>query len=128
MSALQFTANGASHIADIEYFFRLRFGDAVHSLALVSMFSPPDEELLEESHNAVYICHYAIRGTAALKVVDVKSITSVVSMVPDYQVTAEGDIIIPENQFSLVDAPLLKLASLCGTLSDESDDDDSNVC
>jgi hypothetical protein len=124
---LQFTTNGAPNIADIEYFFRLRFGDVVHSLALVSMFSPPDEELLEESHRAAYICHYATGGEAALKVVDVKSITSVVSMVPDYQVTLQGDIIIPENQYSLVDAPLLKLASLWGTLSDDDDNDECKL-
>jgi hypothetical protein len=111
--------NGARHVADVKYFFRLRFGDIIHSLAVVSMFSLPDEELLEESHHAVYICHH--RGTAALRVVDVDTITSVMSMVPNYQVTAEGDIIIPENQYSLVDVPLLKLASLCGTLGDSDD-------
>lgn len=90
------------------------------------MFSPPDEELLEESHHAAYICRYA-GGTAAgtLKVVDVKSITSVVSMVPDYRVTAEGDIVIPENQYSLMDAPLLKLVSLCGTLGEDDDGNDN---
>ena len=111
-------------VADVEYFFRLRFGDIVHSLALISMFSPPDEAILEESHHAVYLCHYAIGGAAALTVVDVKSITSVVSMVPDYQVTAEGDIIIPNNRYSLVDAPLIKLASLCGALGDDDDNDE----
>jgi hypothetical protein len=47
--------NGACHVADVEYFFQLRFGDIIHSLAVVSMFSLPDEELLEESHHAVYI-------------------------------------------------------------------------
>jgi hypothetical protein len=61
-----------------------------------------------------------------LRVVDVKAVTSVVSMVPDYQVTAEGDIIILENQYSLVDLPLLKLASLCGTLSEGEEDNDND--
>lgn len=91
------------------------------------MFSPPDEELLEESHHAAYICHYAGgAATRTLKVVDVKLITSVVSMVPDYQVTAEGDIIIPENQYSLMEAPLLKLVSLCGTHGEDNDGNDSD--
>jgi hypothetical protein len=122
----QFTTDEvpAVQVADVEYFFQLRFGDVVHSLALLSMFSPPDQAILEESHHTVYLCHYAIGGAAALTVVDVKSIKSVVSMVPDYQVTAEGDIIIPDNQYSLVDAPLLKLTSLCGTLANDDENDE----
>jgi hypothetical protein len=119
------TINRAPSIADVEYFFQLRFGDVIHSLALVSVFSPPDEELLKESNHAVHICRHG--GVAALRVVDVKSISSVVSMVPDYQVTAEGDIIIPENQYSLVDVPLLKLASLCGTLGGDDDGNDNDI-
>jgi len=103
----------------------LRFGDTVHTLALISMFSPPDQEVLEESHRSTYICRY--EGMAALRVVDVKAISSVVAMVPDYQVTADGDIIIPENQYSVVDAPLLKLASLCGTLCDDDDENDNDI-
>jgi len=47
-------------------------------------------------------------------------------MVPDYRVTAEGDIVIPENTFSLVEVPFLRLASLCGTVSEGDDIDDSN--
>ena len=61
-----------------------------------------------------------------LKVVDIKSITTAVSMVPDYQVTAEGDIIIPENQYSLVDAPLLKLVSLCRTVGEDDNGNESD--
>jgi len=122
----QFTTDEvpAVQVADVEYFFRLRFGDVVHSLALLSMFSPPDQAILEESHHTVYLCRYAIGGAAALTVVDVNSIKSVVSMVPDYQVTAEGDIIIPDNQYSLVDAPLLKLTSLYGTLANDDENDE----
>jgi hypothetical protein len=120
---LQLIVEGAPDVADVKYFFRLHFGNIIHSLAVVSVFSPPDKGLLEESHRAAYICHHL--GAAALRVVDVKAITSVVSMVPDYQVMPEGDIVIPENQFSLVDVPLQKLASLCGTLS-EGDDDNGN--
>ncbi len=104
----------------------MRFGDAVYSLALVSLFSPPDLNILELSHRAAYICHHGSLG--ALTVIDVKTITAVVSMVPDYQVSSKGDIVVPENTFSLVEAPFLNLASLCGTL-DDSDDatDDVNV-
>lgn len=111
--------DGMPAVGEVEYFFRLQFGDTVHSLALVSVFSPPDQELLELSHHAAYICHRG--GPDALTVVDVKAITAVVSMVPDFQVTAEGEIIIPDNRFSLVEAPFLKLAALCGTLGEDDD-------
>lgn len=108
-----------SAVADIEYFFRLRFGDTVQTLSLVSMFSPPDQELLELSHRAAYICRCG--GPEALTVVNVKVIKSVVAMVPDYQVTVEGNVITPENRYSLVESPFLKLAVLCGTLAEDDD-------
>jgi hypothetical protein len=86
----------------VEYFFRLQFSDTAYSLALVSVFSPPDQEILELSNHAAYICHRG--GTDTLTVVEAKAISAVVSMVPDYQVTADGDIIIPENTFSMMEA------------------------
>jgi hypothetical protein len=109
--------NRTSAIGDVEYFFRLQFGDTVHSLALVSVFSPPDQELLELSHRAVYVCHHG--GIDALVIVDVKAIKEVVAMVPDYEVTVEGDIVTPENRFSLVESPFLKLAALSGSLVED---------
>jgi hypothetical protein len=93
-------------VGKVKYFFRLEFSNTVHSLALVSVFSPPDQELLELSHHAVYICHGS--GIDSLIVVDVKAITAVISMVPDFQVTAEGEIVIPENRFLLVEQSFLK--------------------
>ena len=50
---------------------------------------------------------------------DTKAITAVVSMVLDFQVTAEGKIIIPDTSFSLVEALFFKLATLCETLSED---------
>jgi hypothetical protein len=91
----------------------------VHSLALVSMFSPPDQEILEQSHHAAYICEHG--GIDALTVVNIKRISAVVSMAPDYQVTVEGEIIIPENRFSLMEASFLKSAGLCGTQGEDDD-------
>jgi hypothetical protein len=122
---VQVDVNGATSIADVEYFFRLQFGEAIHSLALVTLFSPPDDDILRESHNAAYICHHS--GVDGLTVVDVKSIIGVVSMVPDFQVTVEGDIIIPENRYFMVEAPFLKLGALCGTLGQDDDIVDNDI-
>lgn len=106
-------------VGEVEYFFRLQFGDTVHSLVLASMFSPLDQELLDLSHRAVYIYHSG--GIDALTVVNVKAITAVISMVPNFHVTTEGEITIPVNRFSLMEAPFLKLAALCGALAEDDD-------
>jgi hypothetical protein len=45
-------------------------------------------DILELSHHSAYICHHS--GIGALTVINVKTITAVVSMVPGYQVTFEG--------------------------------------
>ena len=48
--------------------------------ALVSMYGPPDEDMLEESYNTLYACHY--QGTSDLKIIKASSILSVISMQP----------------------------------------------
>jgi hypothetical protein len=103
LTSVQLNINESTQFADVKYFFRLNFNNEVHSLALASIFSPPDDTLLKRSSGAVYVCHYD--GDNALQVFDVKKIHSVVSMFPDYQVTLEGDIVVPENQFSLLAHP-----------------------
>jgi hypothetical protein len=95
----------------------LRFGEELYSLALVTKFSAPDQEIFESSNHAAYICHRG--GTDTLTVVDVKAITAVVSMVPDFQVTENGDIIIPHNTYSLVEMSFLKLTALCSLVEPE---------
>ena len=106
----------------IKYFFRLKFDDSMHSLALGSLFSPPDDDLLQRSFGTVYVCHY--QGDDALEVIDVKKFDSVVSMFPDYEVTSNGEILEPENQFSLLSHPCLQLASLRGEIGAEEEDND----
>jgi hypothetical protein len=115
--------DGTSAIAEVEYFFCLQFGDTVHSLAVISVFSPPDNNLLRLSNNTAYICHHG--GIDALTVVDVKLICGVVSMVPDYEVTTKGEIVIPEARFSMLEPPFLKVASFNGTEDDDNNDIDS---
>jgi hypothetical protein len=125
----QLTVNGTSKLAEVQYFFRLQFHHEIFSLALVSLFSPPDRDLLVESQNTTEVCHY--NGDSALQIVDVKAISTVVSMFPDFQVTPEGEILTPENQYVLMEPPLLKLVSLHGLLNDNDNDngngnDDNN--
>jgi len=50
------------------------------AFALVSFYSPPDDYLLHISSNTLVVCRY--QGEEALVVIDVRSILSVVAMVP----------------------------------------------
>ena len=49
-------------------------------LALVSIFAEPDPTLLSASHGTLNVCHY--QGYNDLHVVDVRSIQSLIAMVP----------------------------------------------
>jgi hypothetical protein len=53
-------------------------------------------------------------------------IDSVVSMVPNYQVMLNGEIVVPDNQFSYMAAPFSQLATLCGEIDDGNDDEGIN--
>ncbi|KAM6499948.1 hypothetical protein JOM56_005456, partial [Amanita muscaria] len=50
------------------------------AFALVSTYSNPDVELLVQSHNALWVSKHL--GSHGLRVIDPKSIESVVAMVP----------------------------------------------
>jgi hypothetical protein len=50
------------------------------TLALVSVYSLPDEELLQASFFTLWSCTY--HGDETLSIIDIKSITAVVAMVP----------------------------------------------
>jgi len=55
-------------------------GGASTALAAVSLYSPPDEYLLQLTHDTLYVCGHL--GEGAVVVIDVKSILSVIAMVP----------------------------------------------
>ena len=61
---------------EVQYFFRIR-RDA---FALVSCYDEPDKTLLEESCQTLYVARYL--GKQALKIINVRSIQSVIGMVP----------------------------------------------
>ncbi|KAH7905503.1 hypothetical protein BJ138DRAFT_1017616, partial [Hygrophoropsis aurantiaca] len=105
--------NGKIDFAEVQYYFRAKVDNPAvdteledsetSTLALVSIYSPPDAAILESSYNTVWICRY--QGNASLTVVDVKNITSVVAMVP------AGD---RENEYFVVEKPGLEVAYMGG--------------
>lgn len=117
-------------MAEVQYYFRLTVNDVKHSLAMVSLYSPPDLELWKESHNTIWSCRY--QGQANIRVVEVKSVMSVIAMVP-FPVTGAGGVRAMENlrttgRFFMVEKPGLDVAPLNGAEEDTrttGDEDDS---
>jgi hypothetical protein len=113
--------NNHSKFAEVQYFFRLRFAEEIHNLAVVSVFSPPDQELLNCSFQTVYACHY--RGDNILKAIDVKTIESVVSMIPYFRITTEGAIVVPDTEHFLVEKLSMAITALLGEDNDNDEED-----
>ena len=61
------------------YFFKM-FGEDLRAFALVSLYSPPNEYLLQTTSDTLAVCRY--QGDGALTVIDVTLVLSVVAMVP----------------------------------------------
>jgi hypothetical protein len=71
---------GEVHVAEVNFYFSKTTGGETQAFALLSLYSPPDEHLLQHSHNTLIVCRY--QGEETLVIIDVKSILSVVAMVP----------------------------------------------
>ncbi len=89
---------------------------------MVSIYSPPDAELLYESSETVYSCEH--QGETGLHAVFISDIAAVVAMVPLFDVTGEGEVIIPENQYFLVEKPGLDVAVFRGEEEQDIDGDE----
>ncbi|KAI1783207.1 hypothetical protein LXA43DRAFT_904063 [Ganoderma leucocontextum] len=68
--------------AEVQYYFRCKIGSVVHTLAVVSRYGAPNEDLLQESSGAVWACCMPETERERLAVIDIKSILSCVAMIP----------------------------------------------
>jgi hypothetical protein len=100
----------------VYYYFRSLIGETETTLALVSLYSPPDKNLFEHSFHTLLSCTHA--GDASLQVIDVKSILSVVAMVP--HLPFPGDT---SERYFVVEKPGLDVASLGGVVEDVPDEE-----
>ena len=116
----QLIHNGTMCIGNVRFYFCIRFGDTWHPLALVSLFSLSDANILSDSSSTVYLCE-RLAGPEGLVIMPVTSILSVVSMFPEMQVTQDGHI--ETGKFSLMRHAYIELAPLSdGGLFDDDDD------
>ena len=92
-------------VADVEFYFYMRFGDLRQPLAIATLFSPPDAGVLVDSSHTVYLCQHLQTRI----VVPITAIHTVVSMFPEFKVDQIGGITTTEK-FSLMRHAHLELA------------------
>ena len=106
--------NGKHRYAEVLYFFVVHKADEQHTLAAVQVFTLPDPCLLKESYGTLHVCNFP--SDEGVVVVDAKSLTDVVGMVPFSRPMQErGDI--DQREFF----PIEKM-SLASTQLTEDDD------
>ena len=94
------------------YYFCLRFGDIQYPLAMITLFSEPDEDTLSESSGTVHLCDQDV----GIAVVPITSVHSVVAMFPNMQVDTLGHISLT-GRYSLMQHPYIDVAQFTGNLS-----------
>ncbi|KAI0309598.1 hypothetical protein OF83DRAFT_1033854, partial [Amylostereum chailletii] len=84
---------------EVQYYFRVQpkdHSEPCRTLAMLSLYSPPDEDLFEQLYGAVWSCMYL--GQGSLVVVDAVCIQSVVAIIPFPHTS-------PRNHRGQVDGP-----------------------
>ena len=121
MGTLQIRREGGICIGNVQFYFYICFGKAQHPLAMVSLFSLPDTEVLSDSSGTVYLCK-PLSAPEGLVVLPVTAILSVVSMFPEMRVSEDG-VISETGKFSLMRHAFIELAHFSdGGLFDDDDD------
>lgn len=80
LNTCQITLSNEIEFAEVQYFFNATVNDARITLALVALYSRPDEDLFKQSNWTVWSVTEG--GQSGLRVIDAKSILSVVSVIP----------------------------------------------
>ncbi|KAG1818566.1 uncharacterized protein BJ212DRAFT_1479574 [Suillus subaureus] len=89
------------------------------TVAMVSVYSCLDPELLQKSMQTVWSCKY--HGDEALQLVSVKSIQSVIAMIPHHPKLQSG---VVKDHFFLLEKPGLGLVTVDEEIEDEADEDE----
>lgn len=107
------TVNGnqTTNFGEVQFFFRATVNNTTKGLALISVYDPPDEDLLRDSSNALWVALY--RGEDHLKVIDIKSIATCVAMVPFTKP--------PDGRFFVCEKMGLEVGNLGGFHEDAGD-------
>ncbi|KIJ13970.1 hypothetical protein PAXINDRAFT_80092 [Paxillus involutus ATCC 200175] len=106
--------DGELRFAEVKYYARIKVNADFETIACISLFSQPDQQLLRLSWHTILSCI----PQNDIQIVDVKSILSVVAMVP-HQVHTLGDM----ERYFVVEKPGLDVATISGWEEATVDDD-----
>lgn len=95
--------NSVVEIAEVLFYFIITINNHDLTLACVSCYSQPHEDLLKASHGTLLSC----TRHGIVKIIDVKSISAVVAMVPHQPFPGE-------DRFFLVEKPGLDTTTIGG--------------
>lgn len=109
--------NETTQYGEVQFFFRAKLGNEIKACALVSVYGPPDEDLLHESSHALWLCHY--NGNETLKVIDIKQIATCVAMIPFTDP--------PDGRFFVCEKMGLQVSLFTGTEEDPWDPSDPDA-
>lgn len=104
---------------EVQFYFQMEFndqlinGNPVHSLALIRMYTRPDEDLFQRSSTALSVCHLE---DDKFTVVPLTQVKGVVGMVPFNPPRARRD----GNEYFIVEK--------MGHVNKFYSDDDGNIC
>ncbi|KAG1732805.1 hypothetical protein EDB19DRAFT_1591707, partial [Suillus lakei] len=107
----QLHINDQIQFGEVQFYFQINFNKTVKTLALISLYSMPDYELLRGSYHTLYSCTH--QGNEALVIVEVFAIQAVIAMVPHK---------LPDNPelcFFLVEKPGLNIAQFAGQIDED---------
>jgi hypothetical protein len=106
-----------TQFAEVQYYFFLKRKETRHALALVHMYSEPDEDLLQASYTTLKVCKFLKED--GLRVIDAKWISDVVGMVPFTQRPAEEQL--DEEEYFVVEKMSLGRQELILALNDDDE-------
>ena len=104
--------------AEVLFFFCADIGEECHGLAVVSVYSLPDKDLLAASTGTYYSVRI-LPGEEGLRVISVKAIESVVSIQPRYY-----HLEPEETRWFIWEKMGLQVNALNGIPEEDDDDED----
>jgi hypothetical protein len=101
--------NSEIWIGEVYFFIHISLESGDIALALVLLYSRPDQTLLDVSVNTLWSCEY--QGNLALRFINVKCIQAVVAMIPHVLVIEGREA---HKCFFLMEKPGLDVAMMVG--------------
>ncbi|EAU82543.2 hypothetical protein CC1G_11002 [Coprinopsis cinerea okayama7 len=114
--------DNSKRFAEVQFYFLADEKNLSTAKAVVSLYSEPNHELLEQSKNTLYACSY--HGPHSLRIIPISSIISLISMQPMPAHPGErDDLWFPVEKSGLEDG---EITGYTDDLYDESDNEDED--